>query len=597
MRRLRNLISLANLMIRERRGADRLGRGGQVATFLLLMIVAALIFVMMTANLGQVSLAATRVANAADSSSLLLGSQLATKSRVLGETLGSKGSPAKQKCTSGGGMLGPILAIIIAIIAIVAQQYELFAFLGTILGATTATGMAMTAGAIGGAVGGAIGGGITGGGQGALVGAIQGAITGASIGYGMGSGAGMGGDFFGTAVAGVADAVFVPSAVGAAVGATAGAALSAGSNLYSGSVMDQMREDAIGAAGKKLSGLPEYDRIRETVVQRALMQTVDDPTKIQDNYQGCPDSDEDGNTTEMVPFFQVWWACRTKGIQAVVPVLTSLTQDFLNGPLATFESAAKAAMTPPAGALSRREFEKDASGTGVDGAVVELARALTNKGFALKFWQPGPDPVALDTWNKTDCETCQPPSGFDEVDFAIDTFHDIVDASSGQGDKPGLKGQPIDRVVNTWQTWLKLFYNPAANERGDFYDVLGVIVNGGNEIKGGADVTGMNAWKTEIETIRKGLPQCTYIYSVCDGSDPLCVPGVPVSVQYPLPCRGDGTVIPASGIARMTGSARNTGAQSAPVRHSATPESEVARPSVSRMTAGLSGVTISIRDP
>ena len=71
----RRTISLSNL-----------GSGqpkAQIATFLILMMVIILISILVTVNIGQISLNTTQLANAADSSSLYLGSLLATKSHML----------------------------------------------------------------------------------------------------------------------------------------------------------------------------------------------------------------------------------------------------------------------------------------------------------------------------------------------------------------------------------------------------------------------------------------------------------------------------------------------------------------------------------
>lgn len=583
MNRLRNLISLANLSKPRVGGPFPLRDArGQIATVLLLAIVAVLIFVLVTANLGNLSLTTTRVANAADSSALLLGSQLATKARVLWESLGRK----TQKCTKGGfGLLGAILAIVVAVVAIVLQQYYVLPVLGFAAGST---GAMVAAGAIGGAVGGALGGGIQGGGMGALLGGAQGALIGGSIGYGVGtfggvgSVAGSGGAGAGTSSAAIGatteaealsivameeaalgvggaagagptavsapagtllggaagDTVFLAAAtsipasatvafgptstlIASVPGAIGGGALSASSNLASAVIQEQLRGDAFAAAAKALSGLPEYDRFRDNSVFQALIQTVDDPNKITD----AEDSDEDGDTKEQVPAFQVWWARRTNKIKGVVEnYLKPYTQNFLNGPLATFENAAKATYTA-SGPLSRQEIE------GADGTVVELARTLENKGFDLAFWKPGPAKAALEAWQALDCATCPPPAGFDDVDFAVDTSQDLVEISSG------LREKPIESVVGTWQTWIKLFDDPAPDSQEDFYDLFNVLITGKDDVKG------LNAWKTEIEDIRKGLPKCTY-NETCDTGG-VCVI---TSVQNP-PCKGDGTAasLPLSG--------------------------------------------------
>lgn len=625
---LTRLLSVANLRAAQERlrGNGRLlSVSGQVATFMLLGIVGVLIFVLMTANLGQMSVQATRAANAADSSALLLGSQLASKSNVLWEKMGYK----IKKCVSGG-MLGLVLAIVFALIATLLTWYFCNVACGVMVYAAIGAGAGATGGAIGGAV--------TGGGSGALMGAIQGAIIGAAIGLGVGAGvqwaaaataaekaavtgailaaedvamaastgaiapaaagaggpaAGAGGTAAGAiapavssgtgaagtggtsllstsgATVGTAGDVSIAGATGATVNvgggqlitvsayssisaATGGVAgtlmsgiamhpalvvgmstLSVGSGLYTASVQEQIKSDAVSHIAKALSGLPESSQFRENTLFQALIQTVDDPNKIQDTE----DSDEDGDTAERVPFFQVWWAVRTGQIKVLVSQLKLLAQAFITGPLAAFEGTANSASTPPAGSLVRQEVE------GTDGAVVELLRALHAAGKGVTFWTPGPSAAELDTWHEADeedCEVCLPPASYDDVDFAVDTFQDFVeDASTLREAASGdIVGTNLDNVVGTWDTWMKLFYDPGPENQDDYYDVLGMVVDGGNGL------VGMKGWATEIEAIRKGLPECTY-QLVCDEFGMNCTL---VAVENP-PCRGDGTPggVPATG--------------------------------------------------
>ena len=91
---------------------------GQIATLLILVTVIMLTFVLVIANVGKVATDRTVIANAADSAALLLGSQLATKARILHESLGNQPEQCKK-----GGWLSMILAIVIAIVAIVAAAF------------------------------------------------------------------------------------------------------------------------------------------------------------------------------------------------------------------------------------------------------------------------------------------------------------------------------------------------------------------------------------------------------------------------------------------------------------------------------------------
>ena len=126
----------------------RIGRRGQIATLLLLVIIGVLAFVLTTANMGQMSVQATRMANAADSSALLLGSQLASHSRFLWESLGR----TEKKCKKGG-LLALVLAIVFAVAALVIAPYLTPMATTTIGGVTIASGSAgVAAGAIGGAL-------------------------------------------------------------------------------------------------------------------------------------------------------------------------------------------------------------------------------------------------------------------------------------------------------------------------------------------------------------------------------------------------------------------------------------------------------------
>lgn len=606
MNRLRSCISFNSLALRR-------NRRGQIATFLLLGVVAVLIFALMTANLGQVALTSTRTANAADAAVLLLASQLATKARVLWETNDQK----IEKCKKSG-FLAQLIAIVAAVVLIVvtwgaaaplAAMLPALVSSAMFVGVGTATTLTMTGamivGAIGGAVGGAIGGAIDG--QGALFGALQGAVIGAAIGGAM-SGTVLGG---GQVVAGapaasaggmapettlmlagdmgapaatmgadglvtvgasagefsvtgatvldtasvggtqsiggvamdLAPGTAVPSgstvvsgstvtALTSPAGAALGGSISASSSLYTAVAQDQMRGDAFAAAAKALSGLPDNERFRENTFFQALLQTVDDPNQVPD----APDTDQDGDTSEQVPAFQVWWSTRLKDIAGSVPMITKLTEQFL-GQLKGFDAKAKATFTSSqacdqegvcktvGGSLSRQEVE------GGDGIIVLLARTLELSGREVPFWKPGPGGEQINAWQQSECSTCSAPAGFDELDFINATLREISEVASGEPDDPddGLTEMPVSLVSTTWQNWMKLFFDPEDDGKGDFHDMVSTALAGGTD-----GIAGISAWGGQFESIRAGLPVCQPL-EVCDENGTCTITGI----ANP-PCRGGG---------------------------------------------------------
>jgi hypothetical protein len=503
----------------------------------------------MMANLGQLSLTTTTVANAADSSALALGSQLATKARYLAETLGENGQTEVEKCKKRGflGMLLAIVATVIIIIIVIISclvgcpGVPLLAAIPAVFGTATLTAAAAVqvalglaiVGAASGAAFGAMGGAIAG--TGAARGALQGAGVGAAIGAAVGT-AGAAGKGF----AGLAGAEILAAGEGAAVGssgtipalgsiptgasviggstlaapaAIAAGAASVGSSVYVGVVKDLMTADAFAAASNALSGLPEYDQIREGIFLQALSQTVSDPNrtdgtchwpKLNDedfiySVSGDPDdSDGDGNRSEQIPCFQYWWDQRIRQLSRVSPQLSAETQSFVNGPWATFERAAQAA-TSSGGTLARRDME------GADGPVVELARFFTDRGQQFEFWKPGPGASELNNWETSECSTCEAPGGYDELDLAVDTLKDAVELGEA------VAANPLASLVSTWQSWSEWTNDP--DDRDSLNGTLGVVVQGGSGVKG------MKKWMEELDAVKRNLPQCQYAAPVWDPGD------------------------------------------------------------------------------
>ena len=334
MRRLRKLFSLANLTASKPRG--------QIATFLLLLIAVVLIFALATANMGKTVTTSTTLDNATDSATLLLGSQLATKSYQLWRSFGEK----TQKCKSTGflgGFLGMIFAAIATILSCIGGCFGLVAM--------------MAIGAAAGAAGGAIGGTIAG--TGALQGAIQGAIIGAAIGAGGYAGVGPA-DPGVVAGSGFPGAMVAPLTAGETIAGVAGATLAVGTSVFNAAVQQQMTADAFAAAAKALNGLPERDQVRESVFLNAFVQTVDDPNRTADpsgvggcfwpnkwDIKGDPfDANGNSNTAETIPCFEYWFDRRVNQLKQGVPPIHDAVAAFLDGPLATFQTAAERTYTP-----------------------------------------------------------------------------------------------------------------------------------------------------------------------------------------------------------------------------------------------------------
>jgi len=360
-RHLLKVISLKNLYGSSEKG--------QITTLLLLMIVGVLAFVLVTANLGNVSTVTTNLSNAADSAALYLASQLATRSNQLWEELDRE----TEKCKKGG-MLSLILAIVIAIIAVVVTIFTAGAAAPAMF-AMQHMVMLMIIGAIAGAVGGAAGAAIQG--TSILTGALMGAVVGAAIGA---CASAVGTAVYAAAPASTASATSTAVAVNAgvdavtmaaptvvaptmsmqtAIGSATLSALGVGAKVYNEYVTQEMTFDAIRAGIKSINGLLEYDRYRESVFYQALSQTIDDSNKTDSDYVrlwydddgdgeleegenrhcrskdsgNCDpwDSDGDGDKKEAVPYFQYWWDLRVRALKSIIPELEALTYLFLWG--------------------------------------------------------------------------------------------------------------------------------------------------------------------------------------------------------------------------------------------------------------------------
>lgn len=468
--------------------------GGQIATLLTLMMVVILVLIMVTINIGQTAMNATLLANAADSATLSLASNIASKANYLKNTLkesaGEFFSNSSRQACYPTGMLGAFTSL---------GGAGLGGLLGSLGGPLGFVIGAVTGGTVGGAVGGAI---VQESGEGALQGALSGFITGAAMGGGV-----VAGGYLGSTLGLLAGA----SQAGLVMGVASGAGLASASSLYISSAQESMRKDAFTAAAKQLKGLPERLQLEQSAILQAFAQTVDDPNKIQDFW----DSDFDGNRQEEVPVFQLWWRLRSAALKGRLDILLSTLDNFINGPLTNFKDFSQAQYTPPQGFLSREEIE------GSDGAMVELARFLYPTAYKLSklttsqgivpLWEPGPTRPELENWINSGCPNeggCNrpPPPGYDEIDFTIDLLTQFVETANLVID-PDQNGVITPEEINQrrmqWEQWLGDFYDPEDSD--DYYDKFETLINGDNE-----DFKGLSYWRFEISEQKRKLPECEF---------------------------------------------------------------------------------------
>lgn len=570
---------------------------GQIATLLTLAMVIVLMIVVANVKVGSLAARTTTLANAADSSALLLASQLSTKAYQLWDSLkddpnDGKGATSKcQKSSFLSMLLGAIFAIIVIVVIVVLQQYE---FLPALIASGKGLmvfmiASAATAGAMGGAVGAVASG------TDILQGAAQGAAIGAAIGGIACGGYGLYDPSF------FAPSAFAPATSSLSVvststlwGAIGTGVMNLGSTIYTGISAAAALDKSLSQAAKALNGLPEKDIYREQVFLNALSQAVDDDPNstssqyvelyedtdcdgIKDKYY-CTDEDGDGDKencdphdanrngdkNEAVSYFSYWWERRVKELKKAVPDRELMTNDFVftdqsgidgescdktvsgyNGygdgrqPLSDFRNSAKASFTVQGrevhdgetssfvwtpGSLYRRglaewrdyiicagSYDYDCRDGLMDepaaGTVVQVAEALKGIGVDVSFYLPG-----LTTRIGSECEDedCLDEPYWDELEAVVGElagFADIVDV---------LKGQEYQKLASTWDSWVRMFYDPdiyaggtlIQENRDDYYDTLNALVNG----QGGFN--GLNAWRDEIVSKKRAygnnFPQCEY---------------------------------------------------------------------------------------
>lgn len=468
-RLIRNLTSLANL--------TKIARPtGQIATLLVLLMIIVLIFVLVTVNIGNVSVNATKIANAADAAALMLASNLATKSTMMWEGLGYTYEKC-QKRSWWSIILSVVIAIIAIVIAIITYGFGLVAVIGefTVAGVVVTEAMVLgaifiAAGAIGGMIGGMSGAAIDG------TSIAQGALTGFTIGVALGTiAAGIGGLTVETIIPGVSVMVTESTPAFIVLGA-----LSVAATLYTDVQKNMAIGDVLKQIEKDMAKLNERDRFKETAVYTALSRVVDDPNKVPD----AQDMNGNGNYSELVPAFYAWWHLRMLQYANAASVQAGYAQAFVNA-IQNFTSYLNSA----SGILDRLDYkwipreDGDWAVTGTDdGPIVALLRGLDSvPAYRTTHWKLGPSPDAMNAWLDEDCcsgdePTCPyprcsaDPAGFDDIDKLGDNLRGMAIVLNGMLGQEGLAA--------TWPQWIYYFYNyqnsgeDAPPDSDSYYDYL-----------------------------------------------------------------------------------------------------------------------------
>lgn len=472
---------------------------GQIATILLLFIVAALILVLVTMNIGTVSSKTMAVVTGADTAGMYLGSNLASRSNSLYHALGDD----TRVCVKGG-LLGLIAATIAAIVVTVIS-YGSMSWYGAML-------VAAAAGAAAGAAGQYII-------HGTAAAAAQGAAMGGMIGLAIGSGpAAVYSWSYGTAYsAAIAGGATTEAAVSTATAAAAGVMASASGVAFSVGVSTvagaaaaynaALTLDVNGAAIRSLvnamNGLPEFEGIRENTFFQALQQVVDDPNKVVD----VDDLDGDNNTSEEISAFVYWWNDHIADLKASLGQKGDDIAEFLQEVFIPFFENVRFSMLPY---LDRREVECPCSTAESRG--VGLLRVLQECGYGVS-WLPGPDQGSLIDWY-CDPEDTAPPAGFDYIDALRYILEEFVSYGRGvlkeKEDNCGIyyeydidtldKQLKFDNCVDNDQDWFDILYCP-----GDDTSLWSSLRDSIDLLQDGLD---------QIQSVRDSLPGCQLQYGI-----------------------------------------------------------------------------------
>lgn len=485
-------------------------------------------FVLVTANLGQISAQSTALANAADMAALQLGSQLASKANLLFLSLQNCEGMSKDDCDNtkfytsyewGGrpalcAKTGWAAVVIAAIVAIAATVLAIVTW-----GGTSSLGyvayVALFA-AIGGAVGGMAGAAIAG----------TNIWTGALIGFGIGMSIGLmavGGEAI---LAGLGDAAaggltfgeivtFLGSKAGvAALWKLVGGALALRYSIVPWKQYQEALSDAARIISESLAKLDEPDRIRESVVYSAMSLIVDDPNQARD----YGDADEDGRTiNDLVPEFFDWYMRRLDRLKDIQNINSYILIPFVDGPMTTYRNFAYSSyagweflwygpgvtgIAHQPGFLESAEYRfyfEDEMGSealvdnaGNDGFLVKAFRGFESAGRNISFWAPGPTAAQIQAAAEAGQE--DPPAGYDQVDDMVGDLR--KDVSYIQG----LLMADRNSLVKSWTQWLPYFYDER-DDPANPMTVYGRLARNAERVRN---------WKSEIDNIVQHLPVCQY---------------------------------------------------------------------------------------
>ncbi len=514
---IRNLISLNRL---TKAGAIR----GQVATLLVLLMVILLVFVLATVNIGNMSVKATAVANAADSAALELGSSLVTEARMQWEGLGGF-----EKCQATG-ILTMIIAFVVAVIVTIVTW-----------GAGAPSGWIMFAAIVGGTVAGAISGEFEGIGweQGAIIGFQIGLAVG-TIAVGFGAGAAPAAAGVGTTTAATVITVNWGEVALGSLALLSWVPRGINSYKYVTEAKEQLRKD--------LMKLDKYDRFRESAFFTAMSQLVDDPNWKRDQ----DDIDGDGDYYELVPEYFWWWHRRmlhyaeVREEQAgIIRQMLNTMRSFKDFLYCQYDAAGQGHCSTTPGPLERLDYkwvmdqngvDTAVSGPGIDdGSIPFVLRSFWNIGPAYRaaigmygdcgdpaspvpmpMWAPGPSAAAMNIWTQTECCpkpvsecggkpqcTC-PPAGYDNVDDLGDTsryWSNLMNAIISE-----------DMAPYTWSSWMQFFYTENPTD-GSYFNELG------------RNITMLQELRSRMLQARSLLPACDL--GTYQGDPRVCGPFIP----------------------------------------------------------------------
>lgn len=544
---------------------------GQIATLLILMIVAILIFVMVTVNIGQVSVTTTVLANAVDSGALYLASQLSTKAAYLIDTLRHQGSGSysdnpPQRCKKGG-LLGIILAIALAVLAIVTFQYWIAPAYGAIgsgmfalsvgaagSGAATFTGT-VVAGALGGMIGGAIGGGIVSESfTGALTGAITGLMLGAAIGAAWGFASAVWAGPGGASLSTPASSQLIGQAAGApATGATVGGG-TAGSavGLGSGGLIGTAAESAMTGAIVPQMTFPAFTQIPQALWGVAGLSGVTGlgwgttgGAAAVALVGGAKIYTESVKESETAAAFSA--AARAlNGLpeydrirEGVFLQVLSQTIDDPNRALDVYDLNGNGDTSDTVTAFQNRWHERIKKIERIIPDLQALTREFINEDLenfentARSQYETEPanlsrkeaggkDGVIVELaralqqagynvsffkpgipQSPESCPTCQEYEYYDQVEAVVSELNDLVEIAKGLRGEESPEGVPD--ISKLTSSWQSwINWFYDPDSTDDYYDTLNILVNGDESFRG------LRGWRDEISALRATLDICYY---------------------------------------------------------------------------------------